>query len=80
MKKILIIEDDKSIAELERDYLEIENFSVDIEKSGTGGLKRAKESDYSLIILDLMLPGMNGFENLQTAQEGKGNTYINSIC
>ena len=62
MKKILIIEDDKSIEELERDYLEIENFSVDIEKTGTGGLKKAKESGYSLIILDLMLPRMNGFE------------------
>lgn len=62
MKKILIIEDDKSIAELERDYLEIENFEVDIEKTGTAGLKKALENDYDLIVLDLMLPGINGFD------------------
>lgn len=61
-KKILIIEDDKSIAELERDYLEIENFAVDIENSGTSGLKKAKDINYNLIILDLMLPGINGFD------------------
>lgn len=62
MKKILIIEDEKSIAELERDYLEINSYSVDIEYSGDIGLRRAKSGDYDLIILDLMLPKVDGFE------------------
>lgn len=62
MKKILIIEDEASIAELERDYLEINGFGVEIEKSGDMGLKRAKSEDYDLIILDLMLPKVDGFE------------------
>ncbi len=62
MKKILIIEDDISIAELERDYLEIDGFSVDIETSGQRGLKIAESAEYDLIILDLMLPEINGFE------------------
>ncbi|GLC30307.1 response regulator transcription factor [Clostridium omnivorum] len=62
MKKILIIEDEKSIAELERDYLEINSYSVDIEYSGDSGLRRAKNGEYDLIILDLMLPKVDGFE------------------
>lgn len=62
MKKILIIEDEKSIAELERDYLEINSFSVDVENSGDSGLMKAKSEDYDLIILDLMLPKVDGFE------------------
>lgn len=62
MKRILIIEDERSIAELERDYLEINGFHVEIESRGGSGIKRAKAEDFDLIILDLMLPGMNGFE------------------
>lgn len=62
MKKILIIEDENSIAELERDYLEIDGFNVDIEDNGEAGLKKAKEEAYDLIILDLMLPGIDGYE------------------
>lgn len=62
MKKILIIEDELSIAELERDYLEIEGFTVDIEQSGDRGLTRAGDEDFDLIILDLMLPKVDGFE------------------
>ncbi|MCY6485231.1 response regulator transcription factor [Clostridium aestuarii] len=62
MKKILIIEDDVSIAELERDYLEINGFFVDIDNNGSSGLIAAKNKDYNLIILDLMLPGVDGFE------------------
>jgi DNA-binding response OmpR family regulator len=62
MKKILIIEDEQSIAELERDYLEINSFSVDVENSGDTGLRKAKSEDYDLIILDLMLPKVDGFE------------------
>lgn len=62
MQKILIIEDDSSIAELERDYMEINGFSVDIEPSGASGLRAALSVDYDLVILDLMLPGIDGFE------------------
>jgi len=62
MKKILIIEDQQSIAELERDYLEIDGFQVDIKNNGKEGLAQALESDYDLILLDLMLPDMDGFD------------------
>ena len=62
MKKILIIEDEISIAELERDYLEINDFSVDIEIDGLSGLKTALDKNYNLIILDVMLPKVDGFE------------------
>ncbi|WP_372635530.1 response regulator transcription factor [Cohnella sp.] len=62
MSGILIIEDERSIAELERDYLEINGFAVDIENSGDRGLQRALAVDYELIILDLMLPKVDGFE------------------
>lgn len=62
MKKILIVEDEKSIAELERDYLEINGFSVDIAFTGDEGLRLALAADYDLILLDIMLPNMDGFE------------------
>lgn len=62
MSSILIIEDEQSIAELERDYLEINGYSVDIENSGDLGLQRALSKEYDLIILDLMLPKIDGFE------------------
>lgn len=62
MKKLLIIEDETSIAELEKDYLELSNFGVEIEANGRQGLKRALEEDFDMFILDLMLPDMDGFE------------------
>ncbi len=62
MGKILIIEDEASIAELERDYLEIHGYQVDMEHSGDTGLSRALKESYDLIILDLMLPKVDGFE------------------
>lgn len=62
MKKILIIEDDQSIAELQRDYLEAEGFQVEMEDDGERGLLKALAHSYDLYILDLMLPKMNGFE------------------
>lgn len=62
MKHVLIIEDEKSVAELERDYLEINSFKVTIEGTGESGLKRALKNDIDLVILDLMLPDMDGFE------------------
>ncbi len=62
MKRVLIIEDELSIAELERDYLEINGYAVDIELSGDTGLTRAINTGYDLIILDVMLPRVDGFE------------------
>lgn len=62
MSKILIIEDEDSIAELEKDYLELSDFTVDIEKDGKKGLVRALHGSYDLVILDLMLPSMDGFD------------------
>jgi len=59
--KILIIEDDSAIAELERDYLQINGFAVDIAADGVSGLELALKNDYALIVLDIMLPGMDGF-------------------
>jgi len=60
--RILIIEDERSIAELERDYLEIAGYAADIEGSGDTGLQRALSEAYDLVILDLMLPKVDGFE------------------
>lgn len=71
MSKILIIEDELSIAELERDYLELNNFEVEIETNGAAGLKKAQKEEYSLIILDLMLPDMDGFEICKAIREEK---------
>jgi DNA-binding response OmpR family regulator len=62
MRKILIIEDQQSIAELEKDYLEINNFQVDIKNNGQEGLELALNKDYDLILLDLVLPDIDGFE------------------
>ena len=57
MSKILIVEDEESIADLEKDYLELSGFEVEIATTGDDGLKAALEKDYDLLILDLMLPG-----------------------
>ena len=62
MSKILIVEDEESIAELEKDYLELSGFEVEIENRGDTGLARALKEDFDLYILDLMLPGADGFE------------------
>ena len=62
MSRILIVEDEEAIADLEKDYLELSEFQVDICNTGDKGLKAALEGDYNLIILDLMMPGMDGFE------------------
>ena len=62
MSRILIVEDEESIAELEKDYLELSGFEVEIETDGTKGLERALKDEFDLFILDLMLPGTDGFE------------------
>lgn len=69
MQKILIIEDDLDIAELERDYLEANGFTVEIVGDGTLGEKRALEADVDLILLDIMLPGMDGFQVCRKVRE-----------
>lgn len=61
MNKILIIEDDVAIAEIERDFLEINGFNVKIETDGISGMNTALKEDFQLILLDLMLPGIDGF-------------------
>lgn len=71
MSKILIIEDEESIADLEKDYLELSDFQVRIENSGDSGLEAALAEDFDLVILDLMLPGMDGFEVCRKIREKK---------
>lgn len=68
-KHILIVEDDKSIAALQKDYLEINGFDVHVEHSGGSGFKEAVSGAYDLIILDLMLPEIDGFEILRRVRE-----------
>ena len=75
MSKILIVEDELSIAELERDYLELSDFTVEIETSGEKGLDRALKENFDLFILDLMLPGVDGFEICKRIRQAK-NTPI----
>ena len=75
MSRILIIEDEVAIADLEKDYLELSGFEVEIENDGTRGLARALAEEFDLFILDLMLPGMDGFEICKQIREKK-NTPI----
>ena len=62
MSKILIIEDEVAIADLEKDYLELSGFEVAMEHTGDAGLERALTEEFDLVVLDLMLPGIDGFE------------------
>ncbi len=71
MSKILIVEDESAIADLERDYLELSGFEVDIENSGISGLDAAIHKDYNLVVLDLMLPEMDGYEVCRRIREEK---------
>ena len=75
MSRILIVEDEVAIADLEKDYLELSGFDVEIENDGTNGLARALAEDFDLFILDLMLPGIDGFEICKEIREKK-NTPI----
>lgn len=71
MSRILIIEDEVAIADLEKDYLELSGFEVAMEHTGDGGLERALTEEFDLIVLDLMLPGMDGFEVCKQIREKK---------
>ena len=76
MKKVLIIEDDKSIAELEKDYLEVNGFECEIASRGTTGLEKALSQSFDLVIIDIMLPGMDGFEVAAKLREKKQTPII----
>lgn len=76
MSRILIIEDEDSIADLEKDYLELSDFEVEIEHDGQKGLSKAIDDDWNLIILDLMLPGIDGFEICKKIREVKNTPII----
>ncbi|MCI8585800.1 MAG: response regulator transcription factor [Lachnospiraceae bacterium] len=76
MSKILIIEDEEAIADLEKDYLELSGFKVEIEDRGDTGLTRALKEEFDLIILDLMLPGVDGFEICKKIREEKNIPVI----
>ncbi len=76
MKKILIIEDDSLVAELERDYLEAEAFDVELCEDGKIGLERCLADFFSLVILDVMLPSMSGFEVLREIRKTRNLPVI----
>ena len=71
MKKVLIIEDDVNIRSLEKDYLEVNSFEVETAADGITGLEKALNDDFSLVLLDIMLPGMDGLEVCQKVREKK---------
>lgn len=75
MSRILIVEDEVAIADLEKDYLELSGFEVEIENDGKSGLERTLNEDFDLFILDLMLPEVDGFEICKQIREKK-NTPI----
>ena len=76
MNKILIIEDEEAIADLEKDYLELSGFEVEVANEGDTGLTKALTKDYNLIILDLMLPNVDGFEICKKVRSEKNTPII----
>ena len=76
MSKILIVEDEVAIADLEKDYLELSGFEVEIENTGDAGLKRSLAEEFNLIILDLMLPEVDGFDICRQVREEKNIPII----
>ena len=76
MSKILIVEDEGASAELEKDYLELSGFDVVMQHTGDAGLKAALNEDFNLIILDLMLPNVDGFEICKKVREKKNTPII----
>ena len=75
-KRILIIEDEVSIAELEKDYLELSGFEVIMKTDGISGMREALDHEYDLIILDIMLPGIDGFEILKNVRAVKDTPIL----
>ena len=76
MSKILIVEDESAIAELEKDYLELSGFDVEVANDGRTGLDKSLTEDYDLIILDLMLPEVDGFEICRQIRNEKNTPII----
>ena len=76
MSKVLIVEDEEAIADLEKDYLELSGFEVEIAHDGTIGLERALNEEFDLVILDLMLPGVDGFEICRQVRDRKNTPII----
>ena len=76
MSRILIIEDEEAIADLEKDYLELNGFEVKICNTGDEGLQTALREEFDLIVLDLMLPGLDGFEVCKKVREEKNIPII----
>ena len=76
MNRILIVEDEETIADLEKDYLELSGFEVKVANDGEAGLKEALNGDYNLFILDLMLPGVDGFEICRKIRDEKNTPII----
>ena len=76
MSKILIVEDEEAIADLEKDYLELSGLDVEIENDGTSGMERALNEDFDMFILDLMLPGTDGFEICRKIREKKNTPVL----
>lgn len=74
--KILLIEDDKKIATIVKRGLEAEGFTVEVTFNGTDGFWLAQEGSYDLIILDIMLPGKNGYQVCNDLREGGDWTPI----
>ena len=76
MSRILIVEDEETIADLEKDYLELSGFEVEVANDGETGLSKALTEEYSLFILDLMLPGVDGFEICRKIRDEKDTPII----
>ena len=76
MSKIVIVEDEEAIADLEKDYLELSGFQVEVATDGETGLKRAMEGEFDLYILDLMLPGVDGFDICRQIRNEKNTPII----
>ena len=75
-KKVLIIEDEQAVAELEKDYLELSGFSVEIANDGMEGLEKVLKGTFDIIILDVMLPSVDGFEICKKIREVKNIPVI----
>ena len=76
MSKILIVEDEEAIADLEKDYLELSGFEVEIANRGDLGLTKALNEEFDLIILDLMLPEVDGFDICRQVRQVKNTPII----